>query len=115
VAVGQEGQTSSGRCGAAYRGANFLAIATSAVSDNLDVVLDVKNVLDRLLAADTEYDELRPDQAWPGRAGQPFITTNGSGGPWRWCPIADVLGFLTARRIGARRVCVKHGRRAWTV
>ncbi len=78
-AVGQEGQTFNGRCGAGYRAADLMAIATSAVSNNPDVLLDVRSVHDRLLAADTADEELRPDHASPGRAWQPIITTIGSG------------------------------------
>ena len=48
---------------AGYRAADFLTLVSSAVRNNLDVWVYVKDVLDRLLAGETDYAALRPD-AW---------------------------------------------------
>jgi len=46
-----------------YRAADLFTILSSAVRNDLDVFAYVKDVLDRLLAGDTDYESLRPD-AW---------------------------------------------------
>ena len=48
---------------AGYRAADFLTLASSAVRNNLDVWVYIKDVLDRLLAGETDFAALRPD-AW---------------------------------------------------
>ncbi len=46
---------------AAYRAADLMSLVSSAARNDLDVLLYVKDVLDRLLARETDYDALRPD------------------------------------------------------
>ncbi len=43
------------------RAADFLTLVSSAVRNDLDVWAYLKDVLDRLLAGETEYATLRPD------------------------------------------------------
>ena len=45
------------------RAADFLTLVSSAVRNDLDVWAYIKDVLDRLLAGQTDYAALRPD-AW---------------------------------------------------
>jgi hypothetical protein len=40
---------------------DLLSLASSAVRNDLDVFVYVKDVLDRLLAGETDYHALRPD------------------------------------------------------
>ena len=44
-----------------YRAADLLTLVSSAVRNDLDVFVYVKEVLDRLLAGETDYEALRPD------------------------------------------------------
>ncbi len=46
---------------AGERAAGFLTLVSSALRNDLDVRAYVKNVLDRLLAGETDYASLRPD------------------------------------------------------
>jgi hypothetical protein len=46
---------------AGERAADFLTLVSSAVRNDLDVWLYVKDVLDQLLAGSTDYHSLRPD------------------------------------------------------
>ena len=48
---------------AGERAADFLTLVSSAVRNDLDVWSYIKDVLDRLLAGETDYTALRPD-AW---------------------------------------------------
>lgn len=51
-----------------YRAADLFTILSSAVRNDLDVFAYVKDVPNRLMAGDTDYESLRPD-AW--RAAHP--------------------------------------------
>ena len=46
---------------AGERAADFLTLVSSAVRNDLNVWAYIKDVLDRLLAGDTDYAALRPD------------------------------------------------------
>jgi len=63
VALGRKNWLFVGSVDAGRRAADFLTLVSSAVRNDLDVWLYVKDVLDRLLAGDTDYAALRPD-AW---------------------------------------------------
>jgi len=53
----------AGSVDAGRRAANFLTLVSSAVRNDLDVWSYIKDVLDHLLAGETDYATLRPD-AW---------------------------------------------------
>ena len=63
VALGRKNWLFIGSVAAGQRAANFLTLVSSAVRNDLDVWAYIKDVLDRLLAGDTDYAALRPD-AW---------------------------------------------------
>jgi transposase len=61
VALGRKNWMFIGSVAAGYRAANLMSLVSSAARNDLDVFLYVKDVLDRLLAGETNYDTLRPD------------------------------------------------------
>jgi len=63
VAIGRKNWLFVGSVEAGYRAADFLTLVSSAVRNNLDVWVYIKDVLDRLLAGETDFAALRPD-AW---------------------------------------------------
>jgi transposase len=63
VALGRKNWLFVGSVDAGRRAANFLTLVSSAVRNDLDVWVYIKDVLDRLLAGGTDYAALRPD-AW---------------------------------------------------
>lgn len=63
VAIGRKNWLFVGEVEPGYRAADLFTILSSAVRNDLDVFAYVKDVLDRLLAGDTDYESLRPD-AW---------------------------------------------------
>lgn len=63
VALGRKNWLFVGSVDAGRRAADFLTLVSSAVRNDLDVWVYIKDVLDRLLAGETDYAALRPD-AW---------------------------------------------------
>jgi len=63
IALGRKNWIFIGSLAAGDRAADFFTLVTSAVRNDLDVWAYLKNVLDRLLAGQTDYESLRPD-AW---------------------------------------------------
>jgi len=63
VALGRKNWLFIGSVAAGARAANFLTLVSSAVRNDLDVWAYIKDVLDRMLAGETDYAALRPD-AW---------------------------------------------------
>jgi transposase len=61
VALGRKNWLFVGSVDAGRRAADFLTLVSSAVRNDLDVWVYIKDVLDRLLAGETEYAALRPD------------------------------------------------------
>jgi transposase len=61
VAIGRKNWLFIGDVGPGYRAADLLTLVSSAVRNDLDVFAYVKEVLDRLLAGETDYEALRPD------------------------------------------------------
>ena len=61
VAIGRKNWLFIGSVPAGERAADFLTLVSSAVRNDLDVWAYLKDVLDRLLAGDTDYATLRPD------------------------------------------------------
>jgi transposase len=61
VALGRKNWMFIGSVAAGYRAADLMSLVSSAARNDLDVFLYVKDVLDRLLAGETNYDALRPD------------------------------------------------------
>ncbi len=61
VATGRKNWLFVGSVEAGERAAEFLTLVSSALRNDLDVQAYVKNVLDRLLAGETDYASLRPD------------------------------------------------------
>jgi len=61
VALGRKNWVFIGSVDAGYRAADLMTLVSSAARNDLVVFLYVKDVLDRLLAGDTNYDGLRPD------------------------------------------------------
>ena len=61
VALGRKNWMFIGSVAAGYRAADLMSLVSSASRNDLDVFLYVKDVLDRLLAGETNYDVLRPD------------------------------------------------------
>lgn len=61
VAIGRKNWLFVGSIDAGQRAANFLTLVSSAVRNDLDVWAYLKDVLDRLLAGETDYATLRPD------------------------------------------------------
>ena len=63
VALGRKNWLFIGSVPAGQRAADFLTLVSSALRNDLDVWAYLKDVLDRLLAGETDYAALRPD-AW---------------------------------------------------
>jgi transposase len=63
VAIGRKNWLFVGSVAAGERAADFLTLVSSALRNDLDVWAYLKDVLDRLLAGETDYAALRPD-AW---------------------------------------------------
>jgi transposase len=63
VAIGRKNWMFIGSVAAGYRAADLMSLVSSAHRNDLDVFVYVKDVLDRLLAGETNYESLRPD-AW---------------------------------------------------
>jgi transposase len=63
VALGRKNWLFIGSVDAGYRAADLMTLVSSAIRNDLDVFAYVKDMLDRLLAGDTDYAALRPD-AW---------------------------------------------------
>ena len=61
VALGRKNWMFIGSVAAGYRAADIMSLVSSAHRNDLDVFVYVKDVLDRLLAGETNYDALRPD------------------------------------------------------
>jgi hypothetical protein len=61
VALGRKNWLFIGSVAAGERAADFLTLVSSAVRNDLDVWVYVKDVLDQLLAGSTDYHALRPD------------------------------------------------------
>ena len=61
VAIGRKNWLFVGSVAAGERAADFLTLVSSALRNDLDVWAYVKDVLDRLLAGETDYAALRPD------------------------------------------------------
>ncbi len=61
VAIGRKNWLFIGSVAAGERAADFLTLVSSAVRNDLDVWAYLKEVLDRLLAGETDYAALRPD------------------------------------------------------
>jgi len=61
VALGRKNWMFIGSVAAGYRAADLMSLVSSAARNDLDVFLYVKDVLDRLLAGERDYDALRPD------------------------------------------------------
>jgi len=61
VAIGRKNWLFIGSVAAGERAADFLTLVSSAVRNDLDVWAYLKDVLDRLLAGETDYAALRPD------------------------------------------------------
>ena len=61
VAIGRKNWLFIGDVEPGYRAADLLTLVSSAVRNDLDVFVYVKEVLDRLLAGETDYEALRPD------------------------------------------------------
>ncbi len=61
VAIGRKNWLFIGEVEPGYRAADLFTIVSSAVRNDLDVFAYVKDVLDRLLAGETDYEALRPD------------------------------------------------------
>jgi hypothetical protein len=69
VALGRKNWMFIGSVAAGYRAADLMSLVSSAHRNDLDIFVYVKDVLDRLLAGETNYDVLRPDvwkQSHPG-------------------------------------------------
>lgn len=61
VALGRKNWLFIGSVDAGYRAADLMSLVSSVHRNDLDVFVYVKDVLDRLLAGETNYDALRPD------------------------------------------------------
>lgn len=61
IALGRKNWMFIGSLAAGERAADFFTLVASAVRNDLDVWAYVKDVLDRLLAGETDYHQLRPD------------------------------------------------------
>jgi transposase len=61
IALGRKNWLFVGSVAAGERTADFFTLVTSAVRNDLDVWAYFKDVLDRLLAGETDYESLRPD------------------------------------------------------
>ena len=63
IALGRKNWLFVGSVAAGERAADFFTLVSSALRNNVDVWAYIKDVLDRLLAGETDYAALRPD-AW---------------------------------------------------
>ncbi len=61
VALGRKNWLFIGSTAAGNRAADFMTLTASAVRNDLDVWAYLKDVLDRLLAGETDYQPMRPD------------------------------------------------------
>jgi len=61
VALGRKNWLFIGSTAAGDRASDFMTLVASAVRNDLDVWAYLKDVLDRLLAGETDYEPLRPD------------------------------------------------------
>ena len=61
IAIGRKNWLFTGSVAAGERTANFFTLVASAVRNDLDVWDYLKDVLDRILAGETDYESLRPD------------------------------------------------------
>jgi hypothetical protein len=61
VAIGRKNWLFIGSVAAGVRAADFITLVSSALRNDLDVWAYVRDVLDRLLAGETDYAALRPD------------------------------------------------------
>jgi hypothetical protein len=61
AAIGRKNWLFIGDVEPGHRAADLLTLVSSAVRNDLDVFVYVKDVLDRLLAGETDYHALRPD------------------------------------------------------
>lgn len=61
VALGRKNWLFIGSVAAGYRTADLLTLCSSAIRNDLDVCVYIKDVLDCLLAGSTDYQSLRPD------------------------------------------------------
>ena len=61
IALGRKNWLFVGSVAAGERAADFFTLVSSALRNNLDVWAYIKDVLDRLLAGETDYASLRPD------------------------------------------------------
>jgi transposase len=61
VALGRKNWMFIGSVAAGYRAADLMSLVSSAHRNDLDIFVYVKDVLDRLLAGEANYDALRPD------------------------------------------------------
>jgi transposase len=61
VAIGRKNWLFIGSVAAGERAADFLTLVSSALRNDLDVWAYIKDILDRLLAGETDYATLRPD------------------------------------------------------
>ena len=61
VALGRKNWMFIGSVAAGYRAADLMSLVSSAHRNDLDIFVYVKDVLDRLLAGETNYNALRPD------------------------------------------------------
>ncbi len=68
VALGRKNWLFAGSVAGGERSAGFLTLASSALRNDLDVWLYVKDVLDQLLAGSTDYERLLP---WNWAASHP--------------------------------------------
>jgi transposase len=61
VALGRKNWMFIGSVAAGYRAADLMSLVSSAHRNDLDIFVYVKDILDRLLAGETNYNTLRPD------------------------------------------------------
>jgi transposase len=61
VALGRKNWLFIGSTAAGDRAADFMTLTASAVRNDLDVWAYLKDILDRLLAGETDYEPMRPD------------------------------------------------------
>ncbi len=61
VALGRKNWLFIGSVDAGYRAADLMSLVSSAARNDLDVFHFMKDILDRLLAGETNYEVLRPD------------------------------------------------------
>ena len=90
VALGRKNWMFIGSVAAGYRAANLMSLVSSAARNDLDVFMYVKDVLDRLLAGETNYDTLRPDVWKQSHPEALRIYRQPLRGPWRWCGLTFV-------------------------